>query len=383
MSPSGPAIGHPPARSADARPTGRVLELLGPSAGGIRRHVDVLARHLPEHGWKTTVAGPPGVMDGLTTAATPISVGLHPARATSALRGIRRVVADADVDVIHAHGLTAGWLAALARTGRPVVVTVHNVVLKESAGRAAPVLHHLQSLLPNHVEQVIAVSPAIAAPMGARGRRPVEVIIPASPPPRVERTSESIRDELGLGPGDPLVVTVARLHPQKAIGDLLTATAEIRDRIPGVRVAVVGDGPQRVELAAAARTSGVADVVTFVGAQPDGPSWMAAADVVAVPSIWEGSPLVVAEALLLGRPLVATDVGDVGEVVQDGRTGRLVPASQPSLLAAAIIDVLEAPARAERLGEAGRALAVGRYGVSPLVAAVAVVYDRVTGRAPT
>lgn len=361
---------------------GRVLELLGPSAGGIRRHVDVLARHLPDHGWEPLVAGPAGVMDGLDTAAEPVPVALHPTRAVASLQGVRRLVAAHRAQVVHAHGLTAGWLAVLAGTGLPVVVTIHNVVLPESAGRAAPILARLQAALPGRVAATIAVSSAIAGDLAGRGGRSVEVIIPASQAPQVSRPGAEIRSGLGLEQTDPLVVTVARLHPQKGIDHLLAAASALRERIPSVRVAIVGDGPLRDSLASSAKAQGVADVVTFVGEQPDAPSWMAAADVVAVPSTWEGSPLVVAEALRLGRPLVATDVGDVGEVVQDGRTGRLVPPGRPSLLAAALGDMLCEPERAAEMARAGHVVAAERYSVERLVAEVAATYDRVIEKAP-
>jgi glycosyltransferase involved in cell wall biosynthesis len=358
---------------------GRVLELLGPSSGGIRRHVDVLARHLGEHAWQPTVAGPPGVMDALGSDAVTVPVGLRPADAATAVRRIRRLAADADV--VHAHGLTAGWLAAAAHTGRPVVVTIHNIVLAETSGRSAPVLRRLEAGLPGRVDWVIAVSSEIADRFPRWSDR-IQVIVPAGPAPVVARDRATIRVAAGVGEGDPLVVTVARLHPQKAVGDLLDAAARVRVEVPEVRFVVVGDGPERASLVAEARRRGVDDVVTFVGGQPDGPSWMAAADVVAVSSIWEGSPIVVAEALQLGRPLVATDVGDVAEAVHDGVTGRLLAPSQPALLAEAITSMLSDRPAAEAMARTGQELATARYGTTALVAAVADVYRRLAGTDP-
>ncbi len=355
----------------------RVLELLGPSAGGIRRHVDVLARELPAHGWDAVVAGPPGVMDGLTTAAVPVPVRTSPTAVVSAARRVRRLVSAERIAVVHAHGLTAGWVAVLARPGVPIVVTVHNTVLVESAGRAAPLLARLEAALPRRVAATLAVSPELAADLGRRSGVAVEVVIPASPPPEVTRPAAEVRRVAGVDPTAPLVVAVARLHPQKALGDLLAAFADVRTRVPGAHLVVVGDGPERAALEAEAVRLGVAESTSFVGAQPDGPSWLAAADVVAMSSIWEGSPLVVAETLLLGRPLVATEVGDVAEVVVDGRTGRLVPPRAPSLLGAAIGDMLEAPSEAEAMAREGQVAASGRYGLPTLVGAVAAVYDQV------
>jgi glycosyltransferase involved in cell wall biosynthesis len=354
-----------------------VLELLGPSTGGIRRHVDVLARELPAHGWGALVAGPAGVMDGLATRAEPVPVRTNPTAVASAARAVRRLVEAEGIDVVHAHGLTAGWVAVLARPRVPVVVTVHNAVLVESAGRAAPLLARLEAALPRRVAATLAVSPALADDLRRRSGAEVAVVIPASPPPEVTRPAREVRRVAGVGPSAPLVVAVARLHPQKALGDLLAAFVDVRARVPDARLVIVGDGPERVALTAEAERLGVAGCTSFVGAQPDGPSWLAAADVVAVSSIWEGSPLVVAEALLLGRPLVATDVGDVAEVVVDRRTGRLVPPGAPSLLGAAVGDMLEAPSEAAAMAREGQVAASGRYGLPTLVGAVAAVYDQV------
>lgn len=354
-----------------------MLELLGPSAGGIRRHVDVLARHLDGTGWEAVVAGPAGVMDGLATPARPVAVGLDPRALWSARRVLRRLVAQEGVAVVHAHGLTAGWTAVLARPGVPIVLTVHNVVLGESAGRLAPLLARLERALPRRVAATIAVSSAIARDIEARSGADVEVVIPASDPPVVARDRAAVRAALDVDDATPLVASVARLHPQKALPDLLTAMVTVREAVPEAVLAVVGDGPVRPDLEREADRLGLDGAVRFVGAQPDGPSWMAAADVVAVSSIWEGSPLAVAEALRLGRPLVATDVGDIAEVVVDGETGRLVPPSQPPALAAALVDLLGDPEAAAALGARGRDAAVARYGTEALVRRVAAVYDRV------
>ncbi|MCB0963418.1 MAG: glycosyltransferase family 4 protein [Acidimicrobiales bacterium] len=356
--------------------SGRVLEVVGPSAGGIRRHVDVLARHLPATGWEPVVAAPAGVMDGLATPAVAAPIALDPRTALAARRVLRSLARE--VDVVHAHGLTAGWIARAARLGRPLVVTVHNVVLDEAAGRSAPILRLLQRRLPGAVDRTIAVSDDIARTLPADPS--IRVIIPASDPPVASRSRHEIRAELGIDDATPLVVAVARLHPQKAIGDLLEAVALVRADQPRARLVVVGDGPSRAALEATGRDLGLGDAVTFVGAQPDGPSWMAAADVVAVSSIWEGSPLVVAEALQLGAPLVATDVGDVAEIVRDGETGRLVAPSAPPQLAAAIADQLRDRAGARAMAEVGRARAAERYGVDRLVGDVARTYEELVAR---
>jgi glycosyltransferase involved in cell wall biosynthesis len=340
----------------------RVLQLLGPSTGGIRRHVARLAECLPALEWDVTVAGPAGVMDDVGPQHHVVGVPWGRWQLARVAR---------DVDLVHAHGLKAGWLAASLFRGAPVVVSVHNVVLDEVSGRAAPVLRLLERMLPRRVERVIAVSDDIAGRLRAAN---VVVIPPAGPPPVPQRPASEVRRSLGAAPGELLVVTVARLHPQKDLPTLLAAVALLVQRDVPVRLAVVGEGPDEAALRSHARTLGVDHAVAFTGPRPNAADELAAADVVAVSSRWESGPLVLVEAMLLGRPVVTTPVGLAPDLVLDGETGLLVPVGAPEALADALQALHEDSARAAALGEAGRRRAVDRYGSEALVSRVADVY---------
>ncbi|MEO7429978.1 MAG: glycosyltransferase family 4 protein, partial [Acidimicrobiales bacterium] len=187
------------------------LQLLGPSTGGIRQHVTQLARGLPEVGWQAWVAAPAGVGEG--TDLPPASVvavpsGPNPLGALRARAALRPVAQGADL--VHAHGLKAGWVAALAGTGLPLVVTVHNLVLDEAAGRSARVLRRLEGWLPSRADGVIAVSEEIAARFGGPSES-LWVVPPAGPLPRPGRDAATVRTALGVALDAPLVVSVARL----------------------------------------------------------------------------------------------------------------------------------------------------------------------------
>lgn len=351
----------------------RALEVLGPSAGGIRRHVAVLADGLERRGWAVTVAGPAGVLDGLRPGLVPVPVTLGTG-AIAAVRTLRPMVREADV--VHAHGLTAGWVAWAAGAGPKLVVTVHNLVLDQAAGRAAPVLRHLEARLPKRARETIVISPAMQGRFdGAVDPARLHLVPPVGPTPTVSRTPEAVRTELGLDLDAPLVVLVGRLHPQKDIATLVAA-AGLLD--PEVQVVVVGEGPQRPELDALIRAGGLEGRVHLVGARPEAADYQAAADVVVMCSIWEGFGLVVAEALHLGRPVVATAVGPVPSMVVDGVTGRLVAPSAPAALASAITDLLADPARAAELGRAGAKLVAPHFDTDALVRRVEEVYELVT-----
>lgn len=359
----------------------KVLQLLGPSAGGIRRHVAALTEELTERGWPCRVAGPDGVMSGIGQQdhVVPLSGSLSPAAVLRARRALASVLGDADV--VHAHGLKAGWLASTVRGARPLVVTVHNLVLDEAAGRSAALLRLLEERLPRRVDRLVAVSPQIAERFaGVRGADRVQVVQPVGPRPRPQRDRDQVRTDLEVPPGAPLVVTVARLHPQKDLPTLLRAAARLRTTQPDVAVVIIGEGPDEAALRALATELCLDETVRFAGTRPQVADELAAADVVVLSSLWEGSPLVVAETLELGRPMVSTPVGFVPRLIEDGVSGRLVPVGDEAALAGALADVLADPAAAAALGRAGQEAVRRELGADRLVGEVITIYDEVLHR---
>lgn len=316
----------------------KVVQLLGTSTGGIRRHVSHLARELPALGWDVEVAGPAGVLDELHHVVE-VPFGNDAVAALRSRGPLRRAVEGADV--LHAHGLKPGWVAALTRPAPPLVVSVHNLVLAEVAGRAGPVLRRLEARLPARAAATIAISDGVAARFaGLPGSERLRVIPPAGPLPEPTRSPDVVRAELGIGADDDLVVTPARLTPQKGLDTLLDAAELAAAQRPRLRWFVFGEGRLRPELEASIRARGLDEVVQLPGLRPDVDSELAAADVVAVTSVWESGPLVLLEALALGRPAVSTDVGLARRVLAGG-AGRVVPVGDASAFAAAVVEVLE------------------------------------------
>lgn len=347
----------------------RVLHLLGPSTGGIRAHVAALTVALEGQGWHVGTAGPAGVLEGLRHLdhVVPVPSGASP---TVLLRG-RRALAGAarTYDVVHAHGLKAGWVAALSALDAPLVVSVHNLVLDEVAGRAAPVLRALEAALIGRADRTIAISDEVARRFtGVPGAGRITTVAPLGPVPFVRTPAAQVRAALGVAVGGHLVVTAARLHPQKGLLDLVEAADLLRREVEGLRWVVLGEGPQRGELEALLAARGLGDVVLLAGGRPSASDELAAADAVAVTSRWESGPLVVLEALALGRPIVATAVGLVPDVV-DAAAGLVVPVGDPAAMARALADVL---AR----GPSGNG-GVGRYGPEHLVPPIEAVYREV------
>ncbi|MGH9286828.1 MAG: glycosyltransferase [Acidimicrobiales bacterium] len=227
------------------------------------------------------------------------------------------------------------------RSRPPLVTTVHTLVLDESAGRLAGVLRRFEALLPRHSDRVIAVSQQIADRFaGVAGAERIVVIPPVSDPPEAVRAPAEVRASLGVDLEVPLVMCVARLHPQKDLPTFVRAVKHLQVQVPAVRAAIVGEGPDEACVRALVDELGLAEVVVLAGRSPNAADEMAAADVVALSSRGEGNPITLAEAMQLEVPVAATAVGAVPTLVEDGVTGRLVPPGDPAALAAACADLL-------------------------------------------
>lgn len=348
------------------------VQVLGPSTGGIRVHVATLAAGLRAGGLDAPVLGPPEVLGSLGPQAGVVDVpaGLSVPALLRARRQLRRWRSGADV--LHAHGLKAAWTCVGGHPVRPVVVTVHNVVLDGSAA----LRRRLEREVLRRADRVIAPTTAIAE--GLRGvvdPERVRVIVPASPPPAPERRRSDIRARLHVSDDTPVVVCVARLHPQKDLPTLLRAWDTVVAAVPDARLAVVGEGPDRSSLEALSRTLGIDSTVELVGFDAHAVDWIAAADVAAISSVWEAIPLVLAEAMQLGIPVVSTDVGLAFELLGDGVAGDVVHVGDAEALGASLVRFLVDPQIRRAAGEAASERSAGRFDPQALSAAVLDVYE--------
>jgi len=364
----------------------------------------MLAAGLSQHGSAVSVAGPSSADERFLFSAVPavafsaVEIGDRPRGGdlASILRLRRLLVRAANGGprgaclaaghVVHAHGLRAGALTVLAlmpvnAEQRPrIVVTVHNVPPGGVVARLA--YRVLERVVARGADLVLCVSPDLERRMRATGaRRVAKAVIaapagppsPAAPAPGTGTADETVpggpaRGEPGPQPasagphvaaaGRPVVLAVGRLAAQKGFGVLLEAASAWRDLDPMPLVVIAGDGPLARELRARAVALGVA--VVFLGHRDDVPARLAAAAVFVLPSLWEGQPLVLQEALRAGTPIVAARVGGV-----PGLTGEdaalLVPPGDARALGDAVRAVLTDPALAARL----RAAAARRAATLP------------------
>jgi glycosyltransferase involved in cell wall biosynthesis len=317
----------------------RVLLVLGTSGGGVGRHVRDLATFLVQQGHSVVIAGPRSVQDSLDLAGTgarfvPVPIAERPSL-TGDPRSIRTLRSLAGgCDVIHAHGLRAGALAAVARGRKsppPLVVTLHNALVSGGAVAAAYAL--LERVVARRADMVLGVSADLEARQRALGARLVGHAVVAAPTPRALRHPvEQTRRELGLLDGQPLVVSVARLTGQKGLPLLLDAGTELRDPAIAPLIVIAGDGPAKAVLQQRIHDEELP--VWLLGWRDDIPELLAAADVAVSSAVWEGQPIWIQEALAAGCAIVATDVGGTAQVVGDAAV--LVPAGDSAALGRAI-----------------------------------------------
>jgi glycosyltransferase involved in cell wall biosynthesis len=319
----------------------RIAQVLTASTGGIGRHVASVVARLVQRGHRVRVFCPPVTATAHELTGPGADVWPLADLVGGGLRG---------AEVVHAHGYKAGALAwPAARLARaPLLVSWHNAVLPDhpAAGRA----RLLQRLVARGADLTLGASDDLVAEarrLGARRAGLLPVAAPPVPPARMSR--EEVRTELGLEPDEVLVLTVARLAPQKNLGLVLDVAAALRER-GGVRFAVAGEGPERTALAA--RIAAERLPVDLLGHREDLGSLLAAADLALLTSTWEARALVAQEALLAGLPLVSTAVGGVPGLV--GNAAILVAPGDREAAAAAVQMLADDPAERARRAEAGR-----------------------------
>ncbi|MBO0868748.1 MAG: glycosyltransferase family 4 protein, partial [Micromonosporaceae bacterium] len=218
------------------------------------------------------------------------------------------------------------------------------------------------------------VAAAVAA--GAADARCGPIAAPRLPAPA--RTRAAVREEFGVPDGAPVVLSVGRLHPQKRYDVLIAAATRWRTRTPPPVVLIAGSGPEYLTLAAQASANRAP--VTLLGHRTDIADLLGAADLAVTTSEWEARQLFAQEALLAGVPLVATAVGGVPELVADAAV--LVPAGDVDAVDAAVVGLLDAPARRAALVQRGRRIAAGWPTEDQTVDQIRSVYAELLGGRP-
>jgi glycosyltransferase involved in cell wall biosynthesis/GNAT superfamily N-acetyltransferase len=285
---------------------------------------------------------------------------------------LRAIIRREQPDVVHTHLFHADLLGRLVARwcGVPVILTtLHMQEAPQHRWWCDPISRALSRVNAAIFAVSDEVKRAYVANVGLRAER-IEVLVngvePMAPVTAEERAR--VRRSVGVPEGGQLLGIVSRLEaPRKGHAVLFRALAQVLPRWPGLRCVVVGDGPARAELEAQAAALGLTDRIRFVGMQPRVDGWLAALDVYTLPSFEEGLPMALIEAMGAACPIITTPVGGIPGLIQDGRTGLLVPPGDADALARAIDRLLCAPEAARALGHAAHTLFEERYDMRRLI----------------
>jgi glycosyltransferase involved in cell wall biosynthesis len=352
--------------------------------GGAERQVVDLAVALQHKGYEVAVAC--SVAGELSAALEEAGIPVRPLLRRLVKRRLspvyawrlRRLLPGSErFDLVHAHIYASAAAAAIATpgTGIPLVITEHTEASWQT-WRARWVSRWVY----RQAERIIAVSTPIRRRLIERdGVHPdLITIVPNAVVSAPEERSEE--PPAGLRGGRPLVGVVARLQPEKGVANFLKAAARVAPRFPEAHFVVAGDGPLREELVALAANLGLRDRIHFLGFRSDASALMGTLDVLVVPSLTEGSPLVTLEAMAAGVPVVASAVGGIPDQVRDGKEGLLVPPGDTGAMDDAIVALLRDPARARSLGEAGRRRVTTEFSHAAMVRRIEDVYRDILGQ---
>lgn len=299
--------------------------------------------------------------------------------------------------IVHTHTAKAGTLGRLAAllARAPIIVhTYHGHVFRGYFSPAKTRLFlAIERWLGRRTDRLLAVSETVRAELLALGIGNPERLLAMPLGLDLERflgceaMRGRLRAELGVGDQAPLVGIVARMVPIKAHEVLLEAAARLARDVPAARFLIVGDGERRAELEALAASLRLSDRVRFLGWRPDLDRIYADLDIVALCSRNEGSPVSLIEAMAAARPVVATRVGGVPEIVEDGVSGYLVPHGDSAAMAAALGALLADPERRRAMGAAGRKRVAPAFGAERLLADMdrlytALLHEKLQDRQP-
>jgi glycosyltransferase involved in cell wall biosynthesis len=364
---------------------GLLMSLTASARGSVEDVVLALLQRLDPSEFRLALAAPPALLDSFAGDLHGVPVEMEAVQADSWLR--RRDVARLSAflgrvrpHIVNTHVARATVVAApLARwQGAKVIETYHGA--GEGSRGLVP-----GRMISRFVDRAIAVSEAARASLIGAGY-PTEKIVVVPDGRDLSRLRsgpgrEAIRRELGIERTVPLVGVVGRLEPRMGHAELFEAWPSIGAEFPAARLLVVGDGSLRPRLEARARELGLAGQIIFAGARTDIARVLDAMDVVALPALSEGMALTAIEASAMGRPVVATAVDGIPEVIREARTGRLVPPADPVALSRAIRGVLRDPLGAQRMGRAGRDFVLDRFSIERQISSTARVYRDVAGTA--
>ena len=363
----------------------------GASIGGGEVQLLQLIDACVEAGVQVEVACAAG--SGLAVQARERGVVVHeldfaPQRLARAVGELRALVFSRQIEIVQGTGYLTNLLTRRAVKGLDVkLVNAVHVEPRASVANGGSKATAMARMLADwasagRVDRFVAVSQAVADAVAAQLKLDPSAVTVIRNGVDAEAVRSAAMGVIGgkLPCGDgPLVGTVGRLEPVKGTGDFVRAAAPVLDRMPDARFAIAGSGTNESRLYTVAAAVDVSHRLQILGHVSAVARFIDALDVFVMPSLSEGLGIAALEAMALGKPVVATDVGGLPEVVVDGETGLLVPAGEPTSLARAIVQLLEDPERARAMGAAGRERVEREFTLTRMGREWLAVYEELIG----
>ncbi len=351
----------------------RILELIRRAEGGMKKHYISLVKGLKIRGLEVVALCNFGEGDmedlretGIDLIPFPLEGELNPAKDLAAIAKVVDIIRNKDIDVVHCHGFKAGFIGRIAGwiTGRPCLYTVHNF-LPSSAGRIKKnVAIGLEKILAKKTHAIITVSRALQSyerKMLNIPENKIKVIYNGIDLPKLQEKQLDIRKEWGISSNDILVGTVARLIPSKGIDFLIRAVPKVLEKHSNVKFMIVGDGPEDGKLKKLAKEINCENYIIFTGYIEYVWYCYRAFDIFVLPSLSEGLGIAVLEAMVSGKPVIASNTGGIPEIIEHGVNGYLVEPGDSWQIAEAILKLLSSPEERKRYGEAGYQTVVEKF----------------------
>lgn len=351
--------------------------------GGLERVVMELCRHVDPSSYRLSICcigqrGP--LADVMEAEGVNVLVCQNQTRAAKYMRGLElaRLFREHDVDLIHSHHTPAliDSTVGARLTGRPLVHTDHGKLYPTSWR-----WRMLEQTASRFTEKVVAVSEYsqrdLVNQQGIAADK-VEVIYNGLDlTPTRSASLDAVRRELGAAPDDFIIGTAARLEEQKGLELLLDSAPAVLQAAPHARIVIVGGGSRETALREYARSLGIDSRVLITGYRVDAVTLMSTFDCFVQTSHWEAMPMALIEAMALAKPIVATAVGGVPEVVRDGDTGLLLARRDADALAGLILRLARDQAAARAMGAAGQRRYLGNFTSKGMIAKYENLYRRV------
>ncbi len=361
--------------------------------GGGERVFSQIIRGLDNERFGVFVASNPGGI--FEEKLTEIGIKINPVRMTNRynlgiISRLKKIIKTKDVRIVHSQGGRADFFARIAARIANVPIIISSMAMLVEGYDVSILKKRLYVLIDRWTERWVnkffVLSEAMRRSLIERHKIPPENIVKIYNGIEIEEYNPDLKElrnkklevrrELGFKNDVPVIGAIGRLVWQKGFEYLIRAAPEVLKKCPEARFLIVGEGPLKNKLILTGEKLNVADRIIFTGLRSDIKEILASIDVLAMPSLLEGLPMVLLETMAMAKPIVATRIDGITEVLENSKTGLLVPAKNSHALAEALVGILDDKAKANFFGLNAREAAKEKFSVKKMVEQIELAYEK-------